>query len=262
MKSLEQNKRTNLHQLMFTVLAALLLFNSEIVASASNENEPTITLVLGSTLIEPLSAPTMDGFVDLIAKEAFKRIGVNIVVQPLPSERSLRNANSGVIDGDLLRVGNIGEIYKNLVIVPETIMTLDFVAFTKSVELPMTNWETIEPFSLGLIRGWKIYEIYTRNAKNVTKVKNGNLLFKLLDKGRADIVLHERFEGYGIIKKLGFTQMQILEPPLASKKMFIYLNKKHARLADNLAKELRAMKQDGTFERIHNNILANYIPKT
>ena len=49
---------------------------------------------------------------------------------------------------------------------------------------------------------------------------------------------------------------RLLEPPLASTEMFIYLHRKHAPLAGKLAAALAAMKQDGSYRRIFDETLA------
>jgi hypothetical protein len=43
------------------------------------------------------------GFADAVAREAFRRVGVDIEVSVLPGDRALMNVNTGLDDGDLLR---------------------------------------------------------------------------------------------------------------------------------------------------------------
>ncbi|MDZ7760731.1 MAG: hypothetical protein U5L00_10805 [Desulfovermiculus sp.] len=45
-------------------------------------------------------------------------------------------------------------------------------------------------------------------------------------------------------------QTGMLEPPLASRNMYLYMHKKHRHLVELLAGALRRMKQDGTYARI------------
>jgi polar amino acid transport system substrate-binding protein len=42
--------------------------------------------------------------------------------------------------------------------------------------------------------------------------------------------------------------VQLCEPPLAMREMFIYLHKKHKALVPKLANVLREMKQDGRYQ--------------
>jgi len=43
---------------------------------------------------------------------------------------------------------------------------------------------------------------------------------------------------------------KILEPPFAVREMFLYLNKKHARLVAPVSESLKNMKEDGSYQSI------------
>ena len=49
------------------------------------------------------------------------------------------------------------------------------------------------------------------------------------------------------MKKL--KNIHLIEPPLDTRAMFIYLHKRHAALAPKLAEALRALKADGSYDR-------------
>ncbi|MDO8934039.1 MAG: hypothetical protein Q7U97_16730, partial [Rhodocyclaceae bacterium] len=59
----------------------------------------------------------------------------------------------------------------------------------------------------------------------------------------------ERWQGNHIIRERGI-KAKMLQPPLATTEMFMYLHTKHARLVEPAARALRAMKADGTYQRI------------
>ena len=50
---------------------------------------------------------------------------------------------------------------------------------------------------------------------------------------------------------LGLTSVRALEPALARREMFFYLNRRHADLIDEASATLRALKADGTWKRIY-----------
>ncbi len=108
--------------------------------------------------------------------------------------------------------------------------------------------------------GWKILEANLADVRSLVRVKkNQKLLFSLLGKHRADIAVYSRFEGHEMIKKLGLQSVWAIEPPLATREMLLYLNKKHLPLIPALTKQLRSMKHDGTYDRIHKKTLGPYI---
>ncbi len=40
------------------------------------------------------------------------------------------------------------------------------------------------------------------------------------------MVIYNRYEGYGVIKGMNLQGIHVVEPPLKSREMFLYLNKK------------------------------------
>lgn len=216
-------------------------------------------LVLSTFTGPPLSNKTRTGMYDHILIEAFKKIGKQIEILHLPAERSISNANSGITDGDFVRVPGLDKLYNNLIRVPEKITDFEFVAFSKNHDIKIAGWESLGPYNVAIVRGWKILEENIVGTSSLVRTKNQRLLFTLLEKDRADIVIYSRFEGFAVIKNLGFKQIKALEPPLAMREMFLYLNKKHAHIVPDLVLSLKKMKTDGTYEEIRNRTLTPYL---
>lgn len=198
------------------------------------------------------------GFYDLILAEAFQRTGNHIKIEHLPAERSLTNANMGITDGDFVRISGLDKLYSNLVQVPEKIVDFEFVAFTWRSDVRLENWNSCKPYNVAIVRGWKILETNLAGARSLVRVKNQALLFSLLDNHRTDIAVYSRFEGYEIIRRSGLRSITALEPPLANRDMFLYLNKRHQPMIPALTGQLRTMKQDGTFAAIRKRTLDHY----
>lgn len=221
----------------------------------------TVPLLINTNGGIPYTTPEFTGSDDQIVKEAFRRIGVEVKLILLPSERALKNANSGIDDGNYPRISGLSKAYPNLLKVPEKIRNSEFVAFSKNKTIKTNNWESLSPYNVALITGWKIFEKNIGGAKSVTKVKNAKSLFILLEKNRADLVLYERNKGLGTIRELGFQNVYNLNPPLAVKEMFLYLHKKHKRLIPQLDIALRKMKKDGSYAKIVQSSLQGIVPK-
>lgn len=196
-----------------------------------------------------LSNPEQTGMLDRLMMEAFRRIGRRANIVFTPTERSLVDVNAGLLDAELNRIEGMERNFPNLVRVPEPNMTMHFVAFAKQ-PYPIDGWKSIEKRHIGIVRGWKILENNTRGFPHLTLVPTETELFTMLQKDRIDVALYAKLTGYEQLSLRGFTGIRHLEPPLASKEMFLYLNKKHAALAEPVAKALREMKQDGTYDRI------------
>ncbi len=245
-------KRNNLNKnYVAVVLSILILFFVDISNAQQN-------LILSTFAGSPLSKADQTGFYDLILIEAFQRSGLGIKIEHLPAERSLTNANNGLSDGDFVRVPGLDQIYPNLIIVPEKITDFEFVVFTRKPQIQINNWAACKIYNVGIVRGWKILEINLAGAHSLTKVKNQKLLFSMLAKNRADVVVYSRYEGYEMIHQMNLKDIRVLEPPLATKSMFLYLNKKHQKLVPEIAKNLYNMKNDGTLKTISEKTLGKY----
>lgn len=218
------------------------------------------TLDLSTYAGSPLSNTDRSGLYDRILTEAFNRIGVKIEITHLPAERSLKNANMGITDGDFVRISGLEKLYPNLVRVPEKIIDFEFVAFSKEHDIKIVDWESCKPFHVGIVRGWKILENNLAEVASLTRVKNQKLLFKLLERNRVDLIVYSRLEGYEVMRQLGMKHIKVFEPPLAVREMFLYLNKKHKSLIPQVDQALKGLKRDGTYEKFVNDTINRYLP--
>lgn len=217
---------------------------------------PSITLNAGTT--EPFITAEGGGFYGELVREMFARIGMDAKVIRLPSARSIINANQGIDDGVIARTKGFEEKYKNLIMVPGSIVTFRFVAYSRDKKIPVTGWDSFAPYSVGYIRGWRIYEKNLINAKKLMIVNNAEQLFKLLINGRSDLVMFEYYRGTWWNKHLN-ANAHLIGSPVAEKEMFMYMHNKHAALVPKLARALEAMKQDGSYQKIRDDTLPAYV---
>ena len=215
-------------------------------------------MIIGTSYKVLLSNPAQNGMLDLIAKAAFSRIGIEIEVLFLPAERSISAANDGLHDGELNRVEGMETIYPNLVRVNESMMDFEFVGFTKHGSLSGSGWESLKPYQVGLIKGWKILETNVGHFPNITYYHSARDLFHGLKLGRVDIVLYGKLIGYAVMKNMDMDHVKVLKPPFAVKKMYMYLHKKHRSIIPGLSHALKQVKQDGTYKKIVSRSLVPY----
>ena len=133
--------------------------------------------VLNTFDIYPYSTPRGTGCMDLVVKEAFRRIGEKVKIVWLPSERALINANSGIDDGDFVRVAGIEKEYHNLVMVPEKLCEFEFAAFAKSSAIKVSGWESLKRYNVGIPRGAVALEEKMPAVRSLTEVNDQNALF-------------------------------------------------------------------------------------
>jgi polar amino acid transport system substrate-binding protein len=196
-----------------------------------------------------VSTDSSPGYMEELAREAFGRVGVDIRVSALPGERALINANNGLDDGDLLRIAGLEKVYPNLVRIPEKVMDFEFTAFTRSNAIHISGFADLKPYSVAYVTGWKYYENNVKEAHEITTVRGLPELFGLLNLGRTDVVLAERWQGLWAAHEAG-VKVVPQTPPFSVSDMYIYLHKRHADLVPKVAEAIAEMKTDGTLQRI------------
>lgn len=221
-------------------------------------NEPT--LVLNDANSAPFTNEAGTGLVDIVAGEAFRRAGVKLKLIRLPAERALINANAGIEDGEVSRVAGIEKAYPNLIPVPEKLVDHHFVAFTRNPALKNASWASLQPLTVGYIRGYKIVEKNIPPGTQTSTANDAEQLFTMLGKGRIDVAIYRRWEGIVLAQQLGIQDARIIEPSLAETGIYIYLHKKHADKVPVIASALRDIKAEGLFARTCREAFAAFKP--
>ncbi len=216
-------------------------------------------LVFNTGTRDPFTTNDKGGFIDLIIKETFRRIGVDAeVIVYQNSAKSLVNANDGIDDGAALRIEGLEKKFPNLIRIPEKLMDNDFVAYSTRESLATDSWASMDGFKIAYINGWQIFQNNLVDHQATTKTKNAHQMLDLLTTGKVDFVLYERWQGLWLAQQFGIT-IQVSEPPLAKREMFMYLNKKHAGLIEKAAAALSEMKKDGTYKEIFDKTLGRLL---
>jgi polar amino acid transport system substrate-binding protein len=224
-------------QILLTLLILLLL----VIPLGA---QPVFTV--SSSYNNLLSNPERQGLLDLLLKEVFNRLDREVRIVYTETARSLVDVNAGVYNAEINRIEGMETAYPNLVRVPEPNMIMDFTAFAKT-DLPVSRWSDLEPYCVGLVKGWKILEEHTRELPRVNAVPTEIQLFRMLDADRIDVALYARRTGYAVVDSLGLSGIKHIDPPLESQPMYLYLHKSQASLAGPIAETLRQMKRDGSY---------------
>lgn len=232
--------RSGIRWLARLVAAALL------VAPAC-ASPPSCQIVIGSCHQPPLSNATGTGILDRLVVEAFRRVGRAACIEPLTCERSLRNADNGATDGDLLRIPSaVAASAPNLVAVPEPLYRVVMYGFALDPGLRIGGLDDLTRLRVGYILGWKILEDRVR-AADTLRVRGPEELFALLPGNKADLVIYERLTGIQLTRDMNLTGVRLLEPPLVNTPQHLMLNGRHRQLVEPLAAALRAMKTEGAY---------------
>ena len=99
------------------------------------------------------------------------------------------------------------------------------------------------------------------DAPKINTAEDPTQLFRLLTLDRIEIALYPRWMGLAIIREQSLHDIYVLEPPLASREIFIYLNKRHTMLVPKIAEALRSLKDDGFYDKVYREKILPFAKK-
>mgnify|MGYP000033794433 CR=1 FL=1 len=188
----------------------------------------------------------------LMAHELGQRMGVELILVPLPGKRSTEYLKAEKIDGDWSRVDGFGKDMPGLIKVIEPMSTHPFLAYaTKDIKI--NGWKSLESFRVVHLRGWKLVarELSPFNKK-MYPVDDVDIALSLLMANRADVLIHVPYVMQSLLKRDKYknSNVKALQPPLAYLNVHAYLLKKHTKWAVKMSAAIKSMKKDGTYNRL------------
>jgi polar amino acid transport system substrate-binding protein len=210
----------------------------------------SIELTINTADTVPYSIPDDNGFYDILLKEVFRNIGIGLKINHLPSKRSLENADKGIADGEFGRIKGLSSEYKNLKLVNEPLVNFYFVAFSRNPDIKISDWDSLSDYNVAFINGWKIFENNIGSDTNIIQVNDEDSLFKMLINDRVDLILYSKLRGLSKMEKVILPDIYILDPPLSTRGMFLYLHSKYEYLIPDIETELRNIKGSGRYDEI------------
>jgi polar amino acid transport system substrate-binding protein len=154
------------------------------------------------------------------------------------------------VDGEYARIAGLARRYEALIRVPERLSDFEFVVFARTPVPHVTTWSDLAALHVAYIEGWRFLEDSVTHYASLTLVPDEDLLFGLLSVDRVDAVIYERRRGDAYLERNDLEGVRALDPPLAVRPMYLYLNRRNAALVEPLSEALRAMSRDGTVAEI------------
>ncbi|MDC7221732.1 MAG: transporter substrate-binding domain-containing protein [Spirochaetales bacterium] len=172
-----------------------------------------------------------------VIEELLKEAGLETELVVLPTGRSLFDANSGYIDGEIWRVSSIKGEYTNLIPVPTPLRKVEFLVYYKPELGQLADLDDLEGKVFGIVRGVKAVELYLKEHKNkVIYTENPEVLFTLLESGRIDVAIANR----NFQKRPNYdSDIAFIEEPLINETVHLWLNKKHSSLIPQIDEVLQ-----------------------
>lgn len=191
---------------------------------------------------------------ELIYTQAFERLGYGFSYQVVPAARASMMADSGKVDGEPGRVFHYGEKFTNLIRIEEPVVDTHLIAFAHNPNIKITNWQALQKsrYKIEYYRGVFLAEQKLKGLipkERLTESSSPVSSFRKMLRNRIDIYIDTEASSLDLLQTPEFQGSEISAiATLEELTSYGYLNKRHAALAVNLARELKQMKQEGIFE--------------
>ena len=189
--------------------------------------------------------------------EAFKRLGFSFELVYYPGERALQAADSGLTDGDGMRIVGISKdnSYPDLIHVNESIVSIVTCLYSINPGIRIDRWKKLKKkgYTVVILRGSKFIEervfeyLDEKNIFIIDRVAQG---LAMIVESRVDLFIIPKDVEF-IFQNPEFKNANIRNAgTLEETPLFPYFHKKHKELILRLAAILRDMKNDGTYQRL------------
>ncbi|MDN4501095.1 transporter substrate-binding domain-containing protein [Alteromonadaceae bacterium BrNp21-10] len=193
-----------------------------------------------------------------VLQEAYQKIGLTTAVLRFPNLRSLVTANSGYVDGEVSRISQINQRFKNLLQVPVVINYIEGYVFASRNTIPIKDWASLRGYKLVCVRGLLFVEqnlsLRSMPCAHVTRFSQA---VNLLQKKRFDATVFPKLTGLKIIQDLQLNGVFMLDAQLIKVDLFHYLHKKHKAFLPSITATLRVMEESGRIAAIREEFITN-----
>lgn len=188
-----------------------------------------------------------------ILSEAYDKIGYQAEFRHLPPLRAIAMFQESKADSYLFASELFLKDCPAAIRVLPSIGYDEIMAFSrKSSDVTVNGWNSIRPYSIGLMKGMDVVENRVKGMQTYG-TENLDQAFKMLEKGRFDIVVLPRLIGCQFI--VDYTGIEMLEPPLEKVALYTFLNAEHKDIADKLSVALLEMYENGRVKAITEQVL-------
>ncbi len=194
--------------------------------------EPLTPIYIASSL----SQTKLSQQIELRLTAAYQALGYQLIVQRLPSGRSMLMANQGQFDGELFRIAAVAAQFPQLQAVPYPLASIQLHAYVLAEQgKDWLHWQHNSQLTVAYVRGFQLAEQYPFAGRRVA-VNTVQQAVQMLVQQKVDVVLED---------SSSMESLQNLEPDLqqlpavlAEAELFHFLHQKHQALIPALQQQL------------------------
>ncbi|MDB5848636.1 MAG: hypothetical protein JWP29_2388 [Rhodoferax sp.] len=189
-----------------------------------------------------------------VMAKASRRSGIEMQFRKLPLQRALPMANSGEIDGDLMRTRYIDPLFPNLVRLRIPLITVDYAAYGITEAIRSLGREALRQRSFGIRKGMLSVQKSVEGLR-FSEGQSFSALFDMLRAERFDVAIVPYVEAEIEIRQKKLTQVFAWQHYWASEPNYFTLNRKHMNLVAPLEQALAQMEREGLMTRYYLEML-------
>ena len=187
----------------------------------------------------------------LILSRIYGKIEIDINLSSMTANRAEKEASTGAVDGEVARITMYGVNNPNLIKVPTPYYRVETMAFVRADSLINDiSIEKLADYSVIRIRGIKNTDNLTKRVERVQDFDSVGKMMSFLLLDRADIAITGRINGKISLKKLRYSEIRIVEPPLITNDMYHYIHKDHMQLVPLIDERIKEMVASGELEKL------------
>ncbi|WP_297834875.1 transporter substrate-binding domain-containing protein [uncultured Roseibium sp.] len=174
-------------------------------------------------------------------QKAYSSLGIELeIVENTPS-RALVESTSGKTDGEVIRIGSVGDRYPTLVRVDVPLLSVVAYGYTNRADLKDKSLEDLKSLRAGHVRGAVFGEMAASGFAEVWSAEEPEQLFLMLKQKRLDLVFVRELRAKEMIERFGLEDAFSLPSSRKEYAFYHYLHERHRDLAPQVEEALRAV---------------------
>lgn len=185
----------------------------------------------------------------IILPEIYHKLGLEIVIHPLPGKRAQMEVINGKADGEIMRIWIYGQETPSVIRVPTPYYHLETTAFVlKNSGNTVSCIDDLKRYTLAKVSGVKHTSNITEGMQNVYDLGSTEQMMKFLHSGRADVALTNTINGILELRRLKITDIVPSGSPLETLDLFHYIHKDHKELIPRIDAVIKEMIESGELQ--------------
>lgn len=185
----------------------------------------------------------------IILYAIYQKLGLDIVIHPLPGKRAQLEVKNGTADGEIMRIWTYGQETPSSIRVPTPYYYLETTAFVKKNSgIIISSRDDLKKYRLAKVLGVKHTNNITEGMTNVYDLASTENMMNFLLSGRADVALTNTIDGLLVLKKMNNPDIVPSGTPLETLNLFHYIHKKHRTLVPKVDGVIQEMIATGELQ--------------